>query len=106
MLILFLTVQPLLINANFIANNKAADKCCADKNNTKNKSNKESSNNCCHDGHCDNPFLSCANCYFINFDKQTSLVVYPFTAKVKIRPGNDDALSAYIQDIWHPPKNV
>ena len=102
-LILFLTMQPMLISANYMANNKTVDKCCLDKENASKKKDKESNKNCCNDGHCDNPFLSCANCFFLNIDNSFSVVkVNTFIKKVRLT--NDKVSSSYIQDFWHPPQ--
>lgn len=108
-LILFLTVQPVLTNSNFTETNKkqVVDKCCSDKQNTsKHKNQQESNNNCCNKGHCDNPFLSCANCYFINGDNSNFLIAQVFDQNKKFRLTNDKALSSYISDFWHPPKII
>ncbi len=110
-LILFLTVQPLLTKSNFITKKKeqAINKCCCNKQDTpssKYKNQQETDNNCCDNGHCDNPFLTCANCYFINQDNQYCLVAYFFIQSKKTSVTNDKALSSYIHDFWHPPETV
>ncbi len=108
-LILFLTMQPLLANLNFIAYKeaKAVDNCCTNKQNTRSsKQKQEKDKNCCNNGHCDNPFLACANCYFINRDQSTFPFAQGFMQTKKIRLINDKALSIYIQDFWHPPEIV
>lgn len=108
-LILFLTVQPLLAQVSFIAKagEKVIAKCCAGKPHAslpKQQPQKES--NCCNNGQCNNPFLSCANCYFINRDGSAFLVAPAFKQTEKIRLMNDKILSSYIQDFWHPPQFV
>lgn len=110
-LIIFLTVQPVLTNSNFIAKNttQALQKCCSHKQNTQSSENgkqKKPGNGCCNNGHCDNPFLSCANCYFINPDKSPFSVAIVFKQAEKTRPTNDKVISSYIQDFWHPPNLI
>lgn len=105
-LIFFLTVQPMLTNLINADSNKIAvtDKCCSDNHN--NQSSKDKNNNCCNDGHCDNPFLICSNCTFINFDKAVFSFAHFFSKNKRINPTDDNVLSSYMQDFWHPPESV
>ena len=105
-LILFLTAQPLLAVSVYAHEKQIAvtDKCCAHKHS--NPSSKDKDGNCCNEGHCDNPFLSCSNCIFTSFDKSTFSFAPFFTKNKKINPVNDNVLSSYIQDFWHPPEAV
>ena len=108
-LILFLTVQPMLANSSSTAKKTTGTlhKCCVDKKSAQSSNNKKKQNNdCCNNGHCDNPFLSCANCYFINPDKSTFSVAVIFKETKKIWLTNDKILSSYIQDFWHPPNLI
>ena len=108
-LILFLTVQPVLTNSNFIAQKgaKAVDKCCTHKQNPQlPKKQQDEDNNCCNKGHCDNPFLTCANCYFINLDKSAFSLIQVSMQTEKISFITEKILSSYIQAFWHPPEFV
>lgn len=109
--VLFLTMQPVLTNSSFIAKTKAqpTHNCCSNNHKTQlPKSNKqqENENNCCNNKHCDNPFLICANCYFVNSNKSTFSIAHFFIPFKRRTLTNDRILSMYIQDFWHPPETV
>ena len=108
-LILFLTMQPVLTNLNLVAvkEAKVVDNCCTHKQKAQpTKEKQEKDNNCCNNGRCENPFLACANCYFINRDQSPFLFAPVFIQTEKSRLVNDKALSSYTEDFWHPPEAV
>ena len=106
-LILFLLVQPALINQTFtLADNKQlTNSCCSKEHRTvKSKNRQGRDNNCCNRGHCNNPFLSCSNCYFVSQVNLYSLALQPFVKAQKLRLKDDNILSSYMRDFWHPPE--
>ena len=110
-LILFLTIQPVMVQSDFLAvtKTKSIKTCCSDKqktNSSKNKIQQKRNKGCCNNGHCDNPFLTCANCFFIILEKPSFLNARIFIQSEKVRLINDRILSTYLQDVWHPPKTV
>lgn len=108
-LILFLTMQPVLSNLHWVAlkETKAVDNCCKDNHKAQApKKKQENDNGCCNNKQCDNPFLACANCAFINRDESFFLFHRVFMPAEKIRLVDDNALSSYTEDFWHPPEIV
>lgn len=111
-LTILLTVQPVLTHQNYVAQNETctADNCCSDKEDTcelpdKAQQQKDDPDNCCNNGHC-NPFEACACCCYVIIDRPIFSIAYVLTQSEKIKLTNENILSSYIQDFWHPPEFV
>ena len=110
-LICFLSLHPVLINQHFIEQNskQALQNCCnKNKHGQSGNNNKQQpqNNNCCNKGECNNPFLSCSHCCFVHPDKFIFSVAGFTKNTEKIRLANEDGLSSYTQDFWHPPEFI
>jgi hypothetical protein len=104
-IIAILTIQPAF--SKYPMGNFAEKKTCAGICHMKKKCSKENSkgNNACSPEGC-NPFMPCAIGNFFLDEKpyHQSQPVLILSKKMAIK--NDNSLSSYIADCWHPPKSL
>jgi len=108
---LFMSVQPpVLSNNDFTPEEEGcqAGKSCSISKNSCRSQNKKSPENdepggCCKNTLC-NPFGPCCNCLFIERSVHY-IISYPIQSK-KVAPANEDILSSYINEFWHPPELI
>jgi len=103
-IIAVLTIQPAF--SKYPMGNFAEKRTCAGICHIKNKSSRENSkgNNACSPEGC-NPFMPCAigNFFMEETPYHQSQPVLILSKKIAIK--NDNSLSSYIADCWHPPKS-
>ncbi len=112
-LTLFMTVQPVLTHNSYVAEQKencTKDNCCSDDKetcDTQNKvADKQDPDKCCNNGHC-NPFEVCACCYYTSIGRPVFNFANPFILTIKKpRLADENILSSFIADCWHPPEFI
>ncbi len=102
---LFLTVQPLIVNCQLQIKEPAhTPRCCGDKSCDKKRAEQRTGKKDCEGTSAGNPFAFCSQCQYTAVRLITYAGIIDKNSTTKTAIINENIESGFKADCWHPPK--